>query len=624
MLHHFRLTDALRLRQQAAGLVTVLCLSINVFAQISPSQERDIGIRNQQELQRQQQQEQQQRQQLERTTDVRLTAQDKATSQTLPIETPCFLIEHLRLQSGTGAPLPEFDWLLEQLTAPDAPVFIGQCVGAQGVAWLIERTQKVLVDRGFVTSRVLATQQDMSQGTLALTLIPGRIRAIRLAEPVDPRANLRNALPMQAGDILNLRDIEQALENLKRVPTAEADIQIEPAQGDSAQLGDSDLVVSYSQPFPFRLSVNVDDSGTKATGRYQGSVTVSYDNALTRYTPGTPGVRIYNDESDYLATPEGSYENWSAYNYTRTTTETRVDHADPGQILSGRAMNLSGGTLTNDKSRIIAGGTLTATLATLNNTEVMGERTITDVGSVTSYWRNRQKGTDSTGSSSAGYNPAVVIQTLTLTPTQYLQNTAPTGSGTQVGVRIQATVTGNTSGVGTSNARNGAVSPTSLPASSLYKTNPSATSTYLVETDTRFTNNKVWLGSDFMTQSLSLDPTVTQKRLGDGFYEQKLIREQVAQLTGRRFLADYTSDEQEYKALMTSAITFGQKYNLRPGIALTAQQIAQLTSDIVWLVEQTVTLSDGSRQKVLVPQLYVKVQPGDLDGTSSFAYVKRF
>jgi filamentous hemagglutinin len=359
------------------------------------------------------------------------------------------------------------------------------------------------------------------------------------------------------------------------------------------------------------FSTRVDTLPVQTISEYQGS------GASTRYTPGTSGVYIYNDESDYLATPEGNYESWSAYNYTRTTTETRIDHADPGQILSGRAMNLSGGTLTNDKSRIIAGGILTASLTTLNNTEVTGERTITDVGSVTSYWRNRQKGTDSTGSSSAGYNPAVVIQTLTLTPTQYLQNTPPTGSGTQVGVRTQATVTGSTSSGGTANARNGAVSPTTLPTSSLYKTNPASTANFLVETDSRFTNNKVWLGSDFMTQSLGLDPTVTQKRLGDGFYEQKLIREQVAQLTGRRFLGDYTSDDQEYKALMTSAITFAQQYNLRPGIALTAQQIAQLTSDIVWLVEQTVTLPDGSTQKALVPQLYVKVQPGDLDGSGA-------
>jgi len=252
----------------------------SAMAQITPAQERDAGIRNQQELQRQQQQEQQQRQQLERMPDVRLTAPEKATTQTLPIETPCFLIEGFQLQNSSGASLPEFDWVLEQLLAPDAPVFIGQCVGAQGVAWLIERTQKILVDRGFVTSRVLATQQDMSQGTLILTLIPGRIHAIRFEEPVHQRANLNNAMPMQAGDILNLRDIEQALENLKRVPTAEADIKIEPAQGEGAKLGDSDLVVTYQQAFPIRLSINADDSGTQATGKYQGAVTVSVDNPL--------------------------------------------------------------------------------------------------------------------------------------------------------------------------------------------------------------------------------------------------------------------------------------------------------------------------------------------------------
>jgi hemolysin activation/secretion protein len=264
--------------------IVVICVGLwgnsNALAQITPAQERDIGIRNQQELQRQQQQEQQQRQQFERTPDVRLTTPEKAITQTLPIETPCFLIERLQLQNSAGASLPEFDWVLEQLIAPDAPVFIGQCVGAQGVAWLIERTQKLLVDRGFVTSRVLATQQDMSQGTLILTLIPGRIHAIRFAEPVHQSASLNNAMPMQVGDILNLRDIEQALENLKRVPTAEADIKIEPAQGEGAQPGDSDLVVTYQQAFPIKLSINADDSGTKATGKYQGAVTVSVDNLL--------------------------------------------------------------------------------------------------------------------------------------------------------------------------------------------------------------------------------------------------------------------------------------------------------------------------------------------------------
>ncbi|WNO04234.1 DUF637 domain-containing protein [Rhodoferax mekongensis] len=133
-----------------------------------------------------------------------------------------------------------------------------------------------------------------------------------------------------------------------------------------------------------------------------------------------------------------------------------------------------------------------------------------------------------------------------------------------------------------------------------------------METDPRFTNYRAWLSSDYITTKLALDPTVTQKRLGDGFYEQKLIREQVAQLTGRRFLGDYTSDQQQYQALMDSGLTFAKTFNLRPGIALTANQLALLTTDIVWLQQETVTLADGTQTQVLVPHVYAAVKAGDL------------
>ena len=89
------------------------------------------------------------------------------------------------------------------------------------------------------------------------------------------------------GDILNLRDIEQALENFKRVPTAEADIQIEPANvktdasQNNAMLGFSDVVIRYQQRFPVRISVGLDDSGSNSTGKYQGSTTLSGDNLLS-------------------------------------------------------------------------------------------------------------------------------------------------------------------------------------------------------------------------------------------------------------------------------------------------------------------------------------------------------
>ncbi|WP_431104648.1 hemagglutinin repeat-containing protein [Roseateles noduli] len=150
------------------------------------------------------------------------------------------------------------------------------------------------------------------------------------------------------------------------------------------------------------------------------------------------------------------------------------------------------------------------------------------------------------------------------------------------------------------------------PSNSLFKTHKEPTSKYLIETDPRFANYKEWLSSDFLLQAMALDPTVTQKRLGDGFYEQRLVREQIGQLTGTGYLSGYADDESQYRALLTNGATFAKEHQLVPGVALTAEQMSQLTSDLVWLVEQTVTLADGTTQRVLVPQVYLVPREGDL------------
>ena len=150
------------------------------------------------------------------------------------------------------------------------------------------------------------------------------------------------------------------------------------------------------------------------------------------------------------------------------------------------------------------------------------------------------------------------------------------------------------------------------PSNSLFKTHKEPTSKYLIETDPRFANYKEWLSSDFLLQAMALDPAVTQKRLGDGFYEQRLVREQIGQLTGTGYLSGYADDESQYRALLTNGATFAKEHQLVPGVALTAEQMSQLTSDLVWLVEQTVTLADGTMQRVLVPQVYLVPREGDL------------
>jgi hemolysin activation/secretion protein len=241
------------------------------------------------EQQRIQQREDAERRRLEPNPEVRLEAPAAPQPGHLPdSESPCFPIHAVRwayaqADAAVAAWEPWLDTALAGPKGDDGP--IGRCIGAAGVRILQERAQNALLRRGYTTSRVLVEAQDLSGGELRLTILPGRIHAIRLAEPENPRAMLWNALPLKAGDILNLRDLEQGLENLKRVPSADADIKIEPAEAGPGEtpLGpaESDVVVTYTQGMPLRLAAGVDDSGTQATGKYQGSVTVFYDNALT-------------------------------------------------------------------------------------------------------------------------------------------------------------------------------------------------------------------------------------------------------------------------------------------------------------------------------------------------------
>jgi len=160
-----------------------------------------------------------------------------------------------------------------------------------------------------------------------------------------------------------------------------------------------------------------------------------------------------------------------------------------------------------------------------------------------------------------------------------------------------------------------AVSPDiRLPDNSLFQLQPASDSRYLIETDPRFVNQKQWLGSDYMQNALTSNDSHTLKRLGDGFYEQRLVRDQLIQLTGGRYLSGYNSDEDQYRGLMNNGVAFGKAYQLELGVALTPAQMALLTSDIVWLVNQTITLPDGTQQTVLVPQVYAKLKEGDLTG----------
>ncbi|NIE69475.1 hemagglutinin repeat-containing protein [Pantoea sp. Acro-807] len=373
-----------------------------------------------------------------------------------------------------------------------------------------------------------------------------------------------------------------------------------------------------------------------------------------RWKAGEPGVFVDRNSADSLLnlnTPGNTgsnNDNFYQYDYTRTVQETQIAESDPAKIIAGGDLTINADRVLNDKSQIIAGNTLTINARDLNNVEVAGQRITTDVGKVTHYKRIRHKGGDEQGDSTSDYTPPDVIETIALKPGELVdhgelsgnplslvpQSTEGTDATTGRAGGVNAHITGSMPDIAAllkpgqhfdvpgSQGENASVirivgPDTRLPDNSLFRTNPSPGGKYLVETDPRFTQEKQWLSSDYMQDALTQNSDNVLKRLGDGYYEQRLIREQVMNLTGQRYLGGFTNDEDQYKALMNNAIAFSQRYHLTPGVALTPEQMGLLTKDIVWLVNAQVRLPDGSSQTVLVPQVYARIQPGDVDGSGA-------
>jgi len=195
-----------------------------------------------------------------------------------------------------------------------------------------------------------------------------------------------------------------------------------------------------------------------------------------------------------------------------------------------------------------------------------------------------------------------------------------TGSGQSIGGMLGSVATrpgSNAPAGGTLPSGAGLPTMSGFPAGALFPQNgnvpvpirpgvlfrPSTSASYLLETRSQFTDHRTWLSSDYLLTALNVDPSTVQKRLGDGYYEQRLVREQIAQLTGK--VTGAASDDSQYQKLLSNGVSTAQAWGLRPGVELTPDQVSHLTSDIVWLVSQTVTLPDGSTQDVLVPRVYL-------------------
>ena len=330
---------------------------------------------------------------------------------------------------------------------------------------------------------------------------------------------------------------------------------------------------------------------------------------------GTPHVKPVKTAEDEAYNKEMDKDENRVHKFTIIRTETEhthkeVTHDDPGVISSGGDV-VATGILHNDNSKVISGGTVQTKGRIENISDSMSDKTFITGTTQESKTERKRKSHGVKHKRRRVWDREVYM-----TPTITEANVKPIGAIKEHAedTLSKATIAKvNDSldpyGLGGGKGKEShTIDGLSLPTEALYQIHPDITANALIETDSAFTNRKNFLSSQYMIDALANDPERRLKRLGDGFYEQQLINEQIVSAKGKQYLEGYTDNEAEYKALLEAGIAFGKAFKLAPGIALSKEQMEAITTDMVWLETKTVVV-DGKAQQVLYPKVYLAKQP---------------
>ena len=233
--------------------------------------------------------------------------------------------------------------------------------------------------------------------------------------------------------------------------------------------------------------------------------------------------------------------------------------------------------MVNEASQISAAGDITGTVGHYEQSNPKGNEYITEEGTATSYSRHHKKGWDTTNIREAKYKN-IKVNPKDVPVAVYGGHVENSKSDTTVDASL-------------------------LNSMSQLSTNPNTT--YVIETDPNFTNRRNFLSSDYVLSRLKLDPMNIQKRLGDGYYEQQLVMQEIMRQTGKSRLQSGLSAEEQYRQLMDAGISVTKSQSIVLGRGLTEAEQKNLKEDVVLLVSKSVVLPNGKTETVLVPTLYL-------------------
>ncbi len=210
----------------------------------------------------------------------------------------CFDVHTLIIDGVTRWPDTRLD--------PIRQAYLGRCLNLQDINQLLKDITSLYYDEGFITSRAFVQPQNLSQGELNILVVEGRLESLESVEGSLSKRQLYGAFPVRDRQLLNLRDLEQGLEQLNRLQQNRAEMDLEPG----GEPGDTRVLVRNPQTGAWHGGLGVNNSGSEATGEWLASGYLSWDNPLSI------NDNLYLSLSDALDSPDGASSRSYALSYS--------------------------------------------------------------------------------------------------------------------------------------------------------------------------------------------------------------------------------------------------------------------------------------------------------------------
>ncbi|PWU25857.1 ShlB family hemolysin secretion/activation protein [Pseudomonas sp. RW407] len=242
------------------GLALAVVLDVSAAPLPTTPGDRDLQRDRQEQLLREQQKRLEELQQLPGKAAPQAPAAQ-------PADTRCFDIREITLE-GAGHLAAS---TRERLLAP----YRGQCLGVAQLNELLRTITDHYLARGFVTTRAYLPQQDLSGGTLKIIVVEGRLEGFDDSAVASPR-ELAMGFPGKAGELLDLRELEQLVDQVNRLPSRQAQLELVPGE----QVGGSRVQLAGERGKPWRVSAFRDNNGDRSSGEQQAGLGLDWDSPL--------------------------------------------------------------------------------------------------------------------------------------------------------------------------------------------------------------------------------------------------------------------------------------------------------------------------------------------------------